>query len=195
MRLRPLAFTAALVILLAACGGPQPASAPEPGRTIPAQEQVVAASLSLTSPAFEDGGQIPSRYTCDGEGASPPLAWGEPPPDTGSFALIVDDPDAPGGTFTHWVLFNLLADTRALPEDVPGDERLPDGAAQGRNDFRGAGWGGPCPPGGTHRYRFFLYALDSTLELPSDASKQQLVDAMEGRVLAEGRLTGTYSRR
>ena len=152
------------------------------------------AQISLTSSAFGNGGPIPPRYTCDGEGPSPPLAWDAPPSGTCSFALIVDDPDAPRGTFTHWVLFNLPADVRSLPEDVPGDERLADGSIQGRNDFPGTGWGGPCPPSGTHRYRFFLYALDSMLDLPPGASKQQLLDVMEGGVLAEGRLMGTYSR-
>ena len=194
MRLHPAAPIALLAILAAACGGPQPAPASEPMLPTAAKEEAAMVRISLTSSAFEDDGPIPPRYTCDGEGPSPPLAWNDPPSGTLSFALIVDDPDAPRGTFTHWVLFNLPAGARALSEDVPGIERLPDGSVQGRNDFPGTGWGGPCPPSGTHRYRFFIYALDATLDLPPVASKQQVLDAMEGRVLAEGRLTGTYSR-
>lgn len=150
--------------------------------------------IRLTSTAFTDGGTIPKKYTCDGADVSPPLAWDNVPEGTKSFALICDDPDAPMGTWVHWVLFNLPADTRNLPEAVPPDKELSNGARQGTNDFRKIGYGGPCPPSGTHRYYFKLYALDTLLDLPAGASKAQLLKAMEGHVLAEGQLMGRYSR-
>lgn len=150
--------------------------------------------MQLTSPAFADGGLIPRRYTCDGDDASPPLAWSGVPATTVSLALIADDPDAPRGTWVHWVLYNLPATTTSLPEALPTDERLPNGALQGRNDFRRTGYGGPCPPSGTHRYFFKLYALDTVLSLEPGATKQQLLQAMEGHVLAEAQLMGRYAR-
>jgi len=189
----PVLVTAALAVACGGGGGPSPTATP--GYTPAPEGEAIMTHIALTSGAFQDGGSIPYRYTCNGDDVSPPLAWGDPPPGTRSFALLVDDPDAPRGTFTHWVLFNIPSGARGLPEGVPGDERLPDGSVQGRNDFPRTGWGGPCPPSGTHRYRFFLYALDATLDLPPGASKRQLLDAVEDHILAEGRLTGTYSRR
>ncbi|MER3473797.1 MAG: YbhB/YbcL family Raf kinase inhibitor-like protein [Armatimonadota bacterium] len=150
--------------------------------------------IRLTSTAFTEGGTIPRKYTCDGADVSPPLAWDNVPEGTKSFALICDDPDAPMGTWVHWVLFNLPADTRSLPEAVPPDKELPSGARQGTNDFRKIGYGGPCPPRGTHRYYFKLYALDTLLDLPAGSSKAQLLKAMDGHVLAEGQLMGRYGR-
>lgn len=152
-------------------------------------------TLALTSTAFADGDKIPVRYTCDGENVSPPLAWEEPPPQTRSFALIVDDPDAPIGVFTHWVVFNIPADARRLEEALPSGERLPSGASQGKNGFGKLGYGGPCPPRGSpHHYRFILYALDKPLDLPPGTSKKDLLQAMEEHILAQGQLIGVYQR-
>ncbi len=150
--------------------------------------------IKLTSTAFEQGGMIPKRYTCDGTDVSPPLAWTAVPEGIKSIALICDDPDAPMGTWVHWVLFNLPANMKELPESVPPQERLETGAIQGTNDFRKIGYGGPCPPGGTHRYYFKLYALDTELNLQAGATKKELLKAMEGHILAEGQLMGKYKR-
>lgn len=150
-------------------------------------------TLSISSRAFTEGDKIPVKYTHDGQDISPPLTWSEPPPQTQVFALIVDDPDAPGGVFTHWILFNIPASTRRLAEGVDAEDRLENGALQGKNDFGRIGYNGPSPPGGTtHRYRFTVYALDKILDLNSGASRKQLVNAMSGHILAEGRLTGVY---
>jgi Raf kinase inhibitor-like YbhB/YbcL family protein len=155
----------------------------------------VPITLSLQSPAFSDGFQIPVDYTADGTNASPPLRWADPPEGTKAFALVCDDPDAPRGTFTHWVLFNLAADVRDLPPGVPPDLTLPTGARQGTNDFGRVGYGGPSPPRGpAHRYFFKLYALDSMLGLDPGATKAELLAAMRAHQLAEGRLIGVYGR-
>jgi Raf kinase inhibitor-like YbhB/YbcL family protein len=152
-------------------------------------------AINLTSPDFDEGGSIASRYTCDGLGISPPLSWDSVPSGTRSWALIVDDPDAPGGIFVHWVIYNLRPDTRRLPEDVPNRQTLSSGAQQGVNGAGGVGYTGPCPPSGTHRYFFKVYALDTRLDLGGGATAERLSDAMEGHVLAEGQLMGTYRRR
>jgi len=151
-------------------------------------------ALTITSAAFNEGDMIPSQYTCDGADVSPPLAWTGVPQGTKSLALIADDPDAPMGTWVHWVLYNLPPDTAGLPENVPPDETLPNGARQGVNDFKKFGYGGPCPPGGTHRYFFKLYALDTMLALSGRVTKQDLLQAMEGHILAEAQLMGKYQR-
>ncbi len=150
--------------------------------------------IKITSPAFEEGGMIPRKYTCDGADISPPLAWTGVPEAARTLALISDDPDAPMGTWVHWVLFNLPATVTELPEGVPTDKELKNGAKQGRNDFRRIGYGGPCPPGGTHRYFFKLYALDKALDLAAGATKAELLRAMEGHILAQGQLMGKYRR-
>lgn len=151
--------------------------------------------LSLSSSAFKEGDKIPVKYTCDGEDVSPPLIWGEPPQKTQAFALIVDDPDAPSGIFTHWVLFNIPANVRELEENVPARERLENGILQGKNDFGRIGYSGPCPPRGpAHRYRFTVYALDKPLDLKPGASRKQLLDTTKGHVLAQGQLMGIYQR-
>jgi Raf kinase inhibitor-like YbhB/YbcL family protein len=150
--------------------------------------------IKVKSSAFEEGGMIPKRYTCDGTDVSPPLAWTSVPEGTKSIALICDDPDAPMGTWVHWVLFNLPAEVKELPENVPPQKRLENGAIQGANDFRKIGYGGPCPPGGTHRYYFKLYALDTEMNLQAGATKKELLKAMEGHILAEGQLMGKYKR-
>ena len=158
----------------------------------PAAENEVA-PLHLTSPGFS--GTIPDRYaSCPGlSNVSPALTWDAPPHATRSFALIVSDPDAPMGTFTHWLLWNLPAAARSLPESVPTQPMLPNGARQGRNDFGGLGYGGPCPPrGSTHHYIFDLYALDAALTLAPGASRRQLLHALQGHIVASGKLTARY---
>lgn len=150
--------------------------------------------IKINSPAFEDGGMIPSRFTCDGLDVSPALEWESVPETAKTLAIICDDPDAPMGTWVHWVIFNIPADLDGLEEDVPADEVLSNRAIQGKNDFRRIGYGGPCPPGGTHRYFFKIYALDTELDLSPGATKSQVLEAMEGHILAQGKLMGRYSR-
>jgi len=151
--------------------------------------------FELKSPAFMEGSPIPQKYTCDGPDASVPLRWTEPPAQTKKFALIADDPDAPVGTWVHWVLYDLPGDSRELPEGVSTQEVLSGGAKQGMNDFRTVGYGGPCPPRGmVHRYLFKLYALDQATGLSPKATKQQLLQAMKGHILAEVQLMGRYKR-
>jgi Raf kinase inhibitor-like YbhB/YbcL family protein len=149
----------------------------------------------LKSSAFGPGQNIPVRFTCDGEHVSPPLTWSGAPKPTAMFALIMDDPDAPHGTFTHWVLFNIPGNVDHLDEHVPQTARLANGAVQGSNDFGSLGYGAPCPPkGNAHHYRFTLYALDEPLNLPPGASKQQVLTAMQGHILHQAQLVGTYQR-
>lgn len=159
----------------------------------------MAIDFSFTRFPFDPGESIPTEYTCDGNDVSPPLEWAGAPEDAQTFALIVDDPDAPGRTFTHWVCFNIPGDTTRLTRGVDIEEQFGDAATrpgEGVNDFGNMAYGGPCPPRGDdpHRYFFRLYALDTTLDLAAGASRQQLVDAMEGHVLAETDLVGTYGR-
>ncbi len=152
-------------------------------------------SFHVTTRAFPAEGTIPKKFTCDGSDVSPPLAWSGAPPGTHSFALIVDDPDAPVGTWVHWVLYDLPANTKELAEGVPKQEQLSNGARQGRNDFRKIGYGGPCPPPGKpHRYFFKLYALDKKLDLSAGASKAETESAMKGHILAQAELLGRYGR-
>lgn len=150
--------------------------------------------IKITSSAFAEDGLIPPKYTCDGSDISPPLQWEAMPEGTKSIALICDDPDAPSGTFVHWVIFGLSAETRELEENIPPDETLPNGAKQGTSDFGRIGYGGPCPPSGTHRYFFKIYALDTELDLAAGARKPQLLKAMEGHILGQGQLIGKYKR-
>ncbi len=151
--------------------------------------------MELRSSAFSQGQAIPAKYTCDGSDNSPPLAWTETSPGTKSLALIADDPDAPAGTWVHWVVYNLPPATRELRERFPTDGRLADGTMQGKNDFGRTGYGGPCPPSGTHRYFFQLFALDTMISLPPGPTAQQLRAAMQGHILAEAQLMGTYRRK
>ncbi|HEX2530098.1 MAG TPA: YbhB/YbcL family Raf kinase inhibitor-like protein [Burkholderiaceae bacterium] len=156
-------------------------------------------SLALTSTAFVSGGSVPSRYTCDGDNVSPPLAWNVIPSGTKSLALIVDDPDAPDPaapqrTWVHWVLYNLPPSAGGLPQHVaPRD--LPSGAREGTNDWRRTGYGGPCPPIGRHRYFFKLYALDAILPDLEKPDKAQLEKAMQGHVIGKTELVGLYQRK
>jgi Raf kinase inhibitor-like YbhB/YbcL family protein len=152
-------------------------------------------SIEIISTAFQSGETIPKQYTGDGADRSPPLRWSEPPKETQSLAVICDDPDAPRGTWVHWVLFNIPAQNRELEEGMPTTASLASGAKQGKNDFGNVGYGGPAPPKGkAHRYFFKLYALDVALELPSGATKVQVEEAMKGHILAEGKLMGNYKR-
>lgn len=150
--------------------------------------------IKIASTAFDEGGLIPPKYTCDGADISPPLHWEDVPEGTKSIALICDDPDAPMGTWVHWVLFNLPAETRELAENIPPDRTLPNGARQGTSDFGRIGYGGPCPPSGTHRYFFKIYALDTQIDLAAGAKKAQLLKAVEGHILDQGQLIGKYKR-
>lgn len=151
--------------------------------------------MKLTSSAFQEGETIPKPYTGDGKDVSPPLRWSDVPAGTKSFALICDDPDAPVGTWVHWVLFNLPADRTELPEGVPTDKVVLGDARQGTNDFKKIGYGGPAPPRGKpHRYFFKLHALDTTLDLKESATKKDVEAAMKGHVLGQGQLMGKYGR-
>lgn len=147
-------------------------------------------AFELTSPAFVSGQPIPAKYTCDGQDISPPLQWYDAPKDTQSFALIMDDPDAPAGDWVHWLLFNLPADLQEVAEKAA----LPQGSETGKNSWGRFKYGGPCPPRGTHRYFFKLYALNTTLNRAAGNSKAHLLKAMEGHILAQAELMGTYSR-
>ena len=152
-------------------------------------------TLTLTSPAFQDGDTIPVKHTCDGPDVSPALEWSRAPEGTKSLALICDDPDAPAGTWVHWVLYGIPADSTSLEEGVPKENTVEGIGVQGRNDFRRIGYGGPCPPPGKpHRYFFKLYALDVRPGLKPGAEKKDLEKAMKGHVLAQGQLVGRFQR-
>ncbi len=175
--------------LLSAPGPPAGASG-APARS-------TAARWSLTSRAFRHNGRIPPKYTCDGKDVSPDLSWTAPPTGAVQLALICDDPDAPRGNFTHWVLYALPAGRRSLPEAVPTSDTLPKlgNAKQGRNSFDAIGYRGPCPPKGpAHRYRFRLYALNAALNLPPGLQRGELEKAMKGHILGQTELVGLYSR-
>ena len=150
--------------------------------------------MEIRSSAFGSGEMIPVKYTCDGADFSPSLEWTAGPAGTKSFALICDDPDAPMGTWVHWVIYDIPAAATMLAEGITREKDLPGGGTQGINDFRRLGYGGPCPPGGTHRYFFKLYALDAALGLKPGITKDQLLTAMKGHILAEAQLMGTYRR-
>ncbi len=149
--------------------------------------------MELKSSAFENNAEVPRKYTCDGADVSPPLTWSNPPDGAKAWALVCDDPDAPGGTWVHWVIYDLPADTTRLAEGIPTQESLPNGAKQGVNDFKRVGYGGPCPPHGpAHRYFFKLYALDRPTNLKPRATKQQLLAAIKGHIVGEAQLIGKY---
>ncbi len=152
-------------------------------------------AFQLSSTAFQPEGNIPKKFTCDGPDVSPALSWSEPPAGTQSLALIMDDPDAPVGTWVHWVLFNLPADAGQLAENIAKERELPNGTRQGTNDFKKIGYGGPCPPPGpAHRYFFKLYALDTKLNLHPGATKADLERAMRGHIRGQAELLGRYQR-
>jgi Raf kinase inhibitor-like YbhB/YbcL family protein len=159
------------------------------GRSSPAK------AMTLRSAAFSDGAVVPVRFTCDGANVSPPLEWSAAPEGTRAFALVMDDPDAPHRTWVHWTVYDIPAATRELPEHVPASDQAAPAVRQGRNDFGGIGYGGPCPPpGGAHRYYWRLFALDAPLKLASGATRGQLDRAMAGHVLARAELMGRYRR-
>ena len=158
------------------------------------QKEGTPMELKVTSTAFQQGGVIPAPYTCDGADISPPLTWTGGPDGTQSYALIADDPDAPMGTWVHWVAYNIPATATSLPENVAKKESLSDGTVQGVSDFKRYGYGGPCPPGGTHRYFFKVYALDTVLKTGPGLTKKKLLREIEGHILGQGELMGTYSR-
>jgi Raf kinase inhibitor-like YbhB/YbcL family protein len=162
---------------------------------VPGAESKTAGSMELKSTAFQAGADIPRKHTCDGGDVSPLLRWEKAPAGTKAFALIVDDPDAPAGTWVHWVIYDLPAKTKELTEGTAKTETLPNGAKQGVNDFHRIGYSGPCPPPGLpHRYFFKLYALDAPTDLNPRATKQPLLEAMKGHVLAQTELVGRYKR-
>jgi Raf kinase inhibitor-like YbhB/YbcL family protein len=158
-------------------------------------ERAQKMTIKVTSSAFGEGGMIPSKYTTDGQDVSPALKWDGIPDGTQSIALISDDPDAPVKTWVHWVMWNIPADKVELEENIPQDEKLPDGSVQGITDFGTHGYGGPAPPSGTHRYYFKIYALDNKLDLKRSAKKADMLKAMERHIIAQGQLMGKYKRR
>jgi Raf kinase inhibitor-like YbhB/YbcL family protein len=151
-------------------------------------------SVTITSPAFGSLSAIPKKYTCDGPDISPPIAWSGVPEKTKSMVLICDDPDAPAGDWVHWVCYDIPPQVGAMIEDIPKTDTLSCGGKQGKNDFGRIGWGGPCPPSGTHRYFFKVYCLDIALNLSAGKTKKEIEKAMKGHVIDKGELTGVYSR-
>jgi Raf kinase inhibitor-like YbhB/YbcL family protein len=149
--------------------------------------------IKVTSRVFKEGEHIPDRYACRGVNISPPLEW-EDVPGTVKYAIICEDPDAPSGTWTHWVIFNLPSNTISLSEWIMEREEIDNGSKQGFNDFGTIGYRGPCPPGGTHRYFFTVYALDKEIQMPAKISKSDLLEAMHGHILDKGHLMGIYTR-
>ena len=178
-------------LLLSACAT-RPPQSPATASGSPAAER--NSSIQITSAAFKEGELIPRQYTCDGVNISPPLEWTGAPRSAKTIALVADDPDAPAGTWVHWVLYNLPAANIGMVENLPATEDLKAGGSQGKNDFGKIGYGGPCPPSGTHRYYFKIFAVDTELPLKGGASKAELLKALEGHVVGQGQLLGTYRR-
>jgi len=179
-----------LMLGVTGCATRPQVSAQNPAAT----PQTTGGSIKLTSTAFKEGEPVPRQYTCDGVNVSPPLEWSGVPKSAKTIAFIADDPDAPAGTWVHWVLYNLPSDNIGMVENLPATENLKAGGFQGKNDFGKIGYGGPCPPSGTHRYFFKIYALDSELPLKAGATKAEVEKAMEGHVVAQGQLMGTYKK-
>jgi len=190
MRTIASAFTILSSLVLLGCGpGPQPLPPQPPAKPSPNNSEI-----KLTSTAFKEGQPIPRPYTCDGVNISPPLEWNGVPKSAKAIVIIADDPDAPGGAWVHWLLYNIPADNIGFVENLPATETLKAGGFQGKNDFGKIGYGGPCPPRGTHRYVFKIYALDSELSLKAGATKAELEKAMDDHVMAQGKLMGTYQK-
>ena len=182
---------ALLVLLSMGCAGSRQPSPPPPNANRGDKDM---SGMKLTSTAFKEGEPIPRAYTCDGPNVSPALEWSGVPKSAKTLAIICDDPDAPSGTWVHWVLYNLPAENIGLVENTPATESLRAGGFQGKNDFEKIGYGGPCPPSGTHRYNFKIFALDRDLDLVAGSKRAQLDAAMKGHILAQGQLMGRYSK-
>jgi Raf kinase inhibitor-like YbhB/YbcL family protein len=181
-----------LIMFAAGCAKQPAAPARDAART--STPQSTAPVFKLISSAFKDGDPIPRQYTCSGVNVSPPLEWSDVPKTAKTLAIIADDPDAPAGTWVHWVVYNLPADTMGIVENLPQDENLKGGGFQGKNDFEKIGYGGPCPPSGTHRYYFRIYALDGDLPLKAGVTKTDVEKAMDGHILGQTQLMGTYKK-
>jgi Raf kinase inhibitor-like YbhB/YbcL family protein len=178
-----LAIVPLLILVMLMLAGPE---------RVPGQQ---ASKIELKTTSFEPGGFIPKRFTCEGAEVSPALSWGDPPAGTQSFAIIEDDPDAPSGTFVHWLVYDLPATYRRLPEALSGNDPMAGGGRQGTNDFSRTGYNGPCPPPGKpHRYFIRLYALDGKLDLRPAAARRELDSAMQGHILAQAELMGRFKR-
>ena len=186
-------FAGLLVAASIACASQSRSSSPAPASSTP-EPAVATSGITLTSTAFRDGQPIPRQYTCDGVNISPPLEWTGIPKTAKTIAIITDDPDAPAGTWVHWVLYNLPADNIGMVENVAGTDEVKGGGFQGKNDFKQIGYGGPCPPSGMHRYFFKIYAVDSELPLKAGATKAELEGALQGHIMAQGQLIGTYKK-
>jgi Raf kinase inhibitor-like YbhB/YbcL family protein len=192
-----IVIVAALLLsnVIACSSRQQPAQPPTISQTsVSSPSPQSKSELKLTSTAFKEGEAIPRGYTCDGANVSPPLEWTGVPKTAKTIAIIADDPDAPAGTWVHWVLYNLPADGLGLIENTPQTETLKGGGVQGKNDFGKIGYGGACPPSGTHRYFFKFYALDSELPLQPGATKIDVEKAMAGHIVGQTQLMGTYHR-
>ncbi len=187
----PLVLLTFLCLLMGTTGG---VYAKEDGASKAAISGASKAAISVASTAFKDGGMIPRDYSCDGRDVSPPLSWAGVPEGAKSLALLCEDPDAPAGIWVHWVMFNIPATANGLPMGVHPDKTLKDGAKQGINSFNKIGYGGPCPPRGTHRYYFRIYALDIELSRKPGLTRSQLQKAMKGHILGQGQLMGRYKR-
>lgn len=181
----------ALAALNMSCANRSPSSRPQ---NAPEKTKEEKPAFKLISRAFQEGEAIPATYTCDGVNVSPPLEWTGVPANTETIAIIADDPDAPGGTWVHWVLYDLPAINIGMVENLPATAKLAAGGFHGTNDFQKVGYGGPCPPSGTHRYFFKVYAIDGELGLKPGATKAELLKAMDGHTLAQAQLMGTYIR-
>jgi Raf kinase inhibitor-like YbhB/YbcL family protein len=179
-----------LLLVFLSCANRQQPIAPAPTNTPPEKK----VEIKLTSSAFKEGEAIPRQYTCDGVNVSPPLEWSGMPKTAKTIAIIADDPDAPAGTWVHWVLYNLPAENIGLIENLPASENLRAGGFQGKNNFGNIGYGGPCPPTGSHRYFFKIYAVDSELPLKAGATKAELEKALEGHIVGQAQLMGMYAR-
>jgi Raf kinase inhibitor-like YbhB/YbcL family protein len=188
-----LAISVLLSLVFLACSS-RPQSPPPPPPPAASPPQTANTEMKLTSSAFKEGEPIPPQYTCDGINVSPPLEWSGVPKSAKTIAIIADDPDAPSGTWVHWVFYNLPSDNIGLVENLPPTETMKAGGFQGTTDFGKVGYGGPCPPSGRHRYFFKVYALDGELPLKAGATKDELLKAMEGHIVGQAQLMGTYKR-
>jgi hypothetical protein len=179
-----------LALILVGCGGS------DVGQAEFDPESSIIASIEFSSPSFESGAEIPVEFTCDGDNISPALRWSDVPSGTGSIVVIVDDPDAPGGIFRHWSVYNIPSGARSLKANQPNASQLENSTRQGQNEFGVTGYGGPCPPSGqTHEYAFFIYALTAPLELEENPTPAQVSAALRGKVIGTGSFSGMYARR